>query len=196
MINNIKFYFFTSYINELIIKNILKFKNIAIIYKPESCKSVNYQQLDNIRKFSTYHRIALIIIDDIKLAAKYKADGFFISSNNKKTYNFSCYIKKNIFIIGSAHNTMEYFMKIRQGCSQIMLSPIFYNKKYSLNKILGVIKYNLISRDWIRKTIALGGINLNNLKKIKMTNATSVAFVSLINNDKIKKPTFLLEKWA
>jgi thiamine monophosphate synthase len=196
MVNNIKFYFFTSYINDLIIKNILKFKSIAIIYKPEPCRSINYQQLDNIRKFSKSYKIPLIIIDDIKLVTKYKADGFFISSNNKKAYNFSYYMKKNISIMGSAHNTMEYFIKIRQGCNKIMLSPIFYNKKYSLNKILGVIKYNLISRDWTRKTIALGGINLNNLKKIKMTNATSVAFVSLINNAKIKKPTFLFEKWA
>lgn len=196
MINNIKFYFFTSYINDLIIKNIFKFKNIAIIYKPETFKNINHQQLNNIRKFSKIHKIPLLIIDDLKLATRYKADGFFISSNNKKAYNFPDYLKKDICIIGSAHNTIEYFIKIRQGCKKIMLSPIFYNEKYSANKILGVLKYNLISREWLIKTIALGGINLDNLKSIKMTKASSVAFVSLINSSKIKKPTYLLDKWA
>ena len=51
MVNNIKFYFFTSYINDLIIKNILKFKSIAIIYKPEPCRSINRQALHNRRSF-------------------------------------------------------------------------------------------------------------------------------------------------
>jgi thiamine monophosphate synthase len=196
MINNIKFYFFTSYINDLIKKNILKFKNIAIIYKPEFSKSTDHQQLNNIKKFTKRNKIPLLIIDDIKLALKYKADGFFISSNNKKAYNFSQYTNRNISIIGSAHNTIEYFTKIRQGCKKVMLSPIFYTEKYSVNKIMGVIKYNLISNGWRANTIALGGINLNNLKKVKMTKATSVAFVSLINSAKIKKPTYLLDKWA
>jgi len=195
MINNIKFYFFTSYINDLIIKKIIKFKDIAIIYKPESYKTINYQELDNIKKFTKNYKIPLLIIDDIKLAIKYKVNGFFISSDNKKAYNFSQYNKK-ITVIGSAHSTIEYFVKIRQGCKKIMLSPLFYNEKYSLNNILGVVKYNLISRDWLTKTIALGGINLNNLKKIKMTNAKSVAFISLINSSQIKKPTYLLDKWA
>jgi len=71
-----------------------------------------------------------------------------------------------------------------------MLSPIFYNKKYSPNKILGIVRFNLISNQWDKKICALGGINLRNLNKIKMTNASSIAFVSLINEIKIKKPIY------
>ena len=38
-----KFYFFTTYINEQIIKNVVKFKNIAIIY--------NNKYIDNENNF-------------------------------------------------------------------------------------------------------------------------------------------------
>ena len=39
-------------------------------------------------------------------------------------------LKKNFKIIGSAHNQSEYSLKIKQGCKLIMLSPLFFNKKY------------------------------------------------------------------
>jgi thiamine monophosphate synthase len=71
-----------------------------------------------------------------------------------------------------------------------MLSPIFYNKKYTYPKILGVIKFNLISKQWRANICALGGINLKNLNKIKMTKANSIAFISLMNETKIKKPVY------
>jgi thiamine monophosphate synthase len=72
-----------------------------------------------------------------------------------------------------------------------MLSPIFYNYKYTLNKILGIVKFNLITLDWNTKICALGGVNLNNLKKIKMTKSSSVAFISMINDNlKNKKPAY------
>ena len=72
-----------------------------------------------------------------------------------------------------------------------MLSPLFYNKKYSLNGVLGDLKFNLMTLDWKSKVCALGGINIENLKKIKMTRCSSVAFISMINNNfKNKKPVY------
>jgi thiamine monophosphate synthase len=72
-----------------------------------------------------------------------------------------------------------------------MLSPLFYNKKYSLNGVLGVLKFNLMTLDWKSKVCALGGINIENLKKIKMTRCSSVAFILMINNNfKNKKPVY------
>jgi len=77
-----------------------------------------------------------------------------------------------------------------------MLSPIFFNNKYSSNKTLGVIKFNLISNHWKVKLSALGGINLDNLKNLRMCRIKSIAFISLMNNPKIKKPTYLFGRWA
>jgi hypothetical protein len=72
-----------------------------------------------------------------------------------------------------------------------MLSPIFFNKKYSLNKILGPIKFNLITLNWSCKVCALGGIQLNNLRMINLTKAKAISFMSLINNEDINKKAHL-----
>lgn len=46
-----------------------------------------------------------------------------------------------------------------------MLSPLFYNEKYSKNRILNTSKFNLMSLNWKIDLCALGGINIKNLKK-------------------------------
>ena len=53
-----------------------------------------------------------------------------------------------------------------QGCNIISLSPLFYNSKYSNNKILNPLKFNLIKKNWNTDVCALGGINSKNIKKI------------------------------
>jgi hypothetical protein len=44
----------------------------------------------------------------------------------------------------------------------ISLSPLFYNNKYSVNKILQPLRFNLITNNWDVKLCALGGILKNN----------------------------------
>jgi thiamine monophosphate synthase len=189
VIKKIKFYFLTDKLDNVAVNNILKLRKIGIIYKPINNKEVNHNNLNYISKFCKKNNIRFYISNSYKLVLKYKANGIFITYDNKKNLNYINFQKK-IEVIGSAHNQIEYSVKARQGCSTIMLSPIFYNKKYTHNNILGVLKFNLISQYWRSKICALGGVNFNNFSKIKMTKATSVAFVSLIKKRIIKKPTY------
>ena len=193
---DIKFYFFTDTLDEIIIKNIKNFKKLAFIYKSESISDTNIANLSTIRKFCKKNKIPFFISDNFRLAEKCKADGIFLSSSYKKIGNI--FLKKNNFkIIGSAHNQFEYFLKERQLCDVIMLSPLFYNKKYSQNKILNVCKFNLITMNWEKKICALGGINLNNIKKLNMTRSSAVAFISLMkNNNQKKSPLTISSKRA
>ena len=62
----------------------------------------------------------------------------------------------------------------------IMLSPLFYNKKYSNNNILGTAKFRLISKDWKINVCALGGINKTNVNKVKLIKTKNIAFRSMI----------------
>ncbi len=186
---DIKFYFFTDTLDEIIIKNIKNFKKLSFIYKSESINDINIANISTIRKFCKKYKIPFFISDNFRLAEKCKADGIFLSSSFKKIGNI--FLKKNNFkIIGSAHNQFEYFLKERQLCDVIMLSPLFYNKKYSQNKILNVCKFNLISMNWEKKICALGGINLNNIKKLNMTKSSAVGFISLMKKKTKKKPTY------
>ena len=119
-------------------------------------------------------------MDDIKLAIKLKTDGIYLTSQYK-TKKKLFLIKEQFTILGSAHNQMEYYRKKSQGCKRIFLSPIFKTNKYSINKVLGLVKFNLISLDWDIKTVALGGINKKNYRFAKLTKNNSIGFQSLIN---------------
>ena len=57
-------------------------------------------------------------------------------------------MKKKFTTIGIAHNQLEYLQKKAQGCNLVMLSPLFYNEKYSINKILNVLKFNNKKINW------------------------------------------------
>ena len=83
----------------------------------------------------------------------------------KKYHNFSIY--KNFKIIGSAHNIKELKIKESQNCEKIFISPIFKTEKNK--KFLDIVKFNLLAQSTKKKVIALGGINTENLKKIRLT---------------------------
>jgi thiamine-phosphate pyrophosphorylase len=194
--NDIKFYFFTDTLDEIITKNIKNFKKLSFIYKSNSINNINHTNINTIKNFCKKNKIPFFISDNFKLAKKYEADGIFLSSSYKKIGNIILK-RKNFKIIGSAHNQLEYSLKRQQLCEMILLSPLFYNKKYSQNMILNVCKFNLISMNWKRKVCALGGINLNNLKKLNMTRSSAAAFISLMKqNGQKKSPLTISSKRA
>ena len=192
---DIKFYFFIDSLDEIIKKNIKNFKKLSFIYKSNSINDVNHANIKTIKNFCKKNKIPFFISDNFKIAKKYEAEGIFLSSSYKKIGNIV--LKKNFKIIGSAHNQLEYSLKNKQSCEMIMLSPLFYNKKYSQNKILNVCKFNLISMGWDKKICALGGISLNNLKKLNMTRSSAVGFISLMKeNNQKKSPLTISSKRA
>ena len=70
-----------------------------------------------------------------------------------------------------------------------MVSPLFYNVKYSINKILGINKFNLLTKNWKTKICPLGGISASNIKRLRMTKAESFAGISFFQK---KAPYYLL----
>ena len=192
---DIKFYFFIDTLDEIIRKNIKNFKKLSFVYKSDSINDINHTNIETIKNFCKKNKIPFFISNNFKLAKKYEADGIFLSSSYKKIGNIV--LKKNFKIIGLAHNQLEYSLKNKQSCETIMLSPLFYNKKYSQNKILNVCKFNLLSIGWDKKICALGGISLNNLKKLNMTRCSAVAFISLMKeNNQKKSPLTISSKRA
>ena len=81
-------------------------------------------ELVKIAKACKANRNQLFVSNDIKLAIKVKAEGIYVPSFNK-TKSFANLEKRNIIIIGSAHNQKEIQKKISQNCSAVFLSPIF-----------------------------------------------------------------------
>jgi thiamine monophosphate synthase len=173
--NKLDYYIFIEELNEIIVRNLIKLKQKKIKIHIICTK----KDLLIISKFSKKNKIPLYFINNLKLAIQYKADGVFLTSSNKSLKNNIKQTTK-LEVIGSAHNQFEYSIKRRQNCSTIMLSPIFNNIKYSPNKILNPIKFNLITRDWNIKVCALGGINNKNIKQINLTKSNSIGIKSLV----------------
>ena len=175
----INIYIFIESFNNLIEKKILKIKNIRIIYENANMPSENFFR---VIKFCKINKIKLYVLDNFRIALKYKLNGLLISSYNKEISKIQIMQlkKKNIEILGKVHNQLEFYQKIRQGCGTIFLSPIFFTKKYSKNRILGVSKFNLISLKWNSILVALGGINFSNYKKIKMTKSVGIGIKTLV----------------
>ena len=192
--NFLKKFLFLDNINKLISKNICNIKDISIIILINPSEENNQTKINKFYKiihFCKTNNLPFFVSNNYKLAIKTKANGVYLTSSNRKIiYNN---FKKNITIIGTAHNQIEYYFKKKQNCSLIFLSPFFLTKKYTVNKVLGPLKFNLIANTWKANLGCLGGVTANNYKKIKLTKANSLGFKSLIFKGEIKKPVYFLK---
>ena len=178
---NIKnIFFFLERINPQILKNILKFKNISVIYNQEK---INNFDLIKIKLILKKNNIPLYIRNDVKLAIQFNLNGVYLSSDNKKII-YQTNKKANFKVIGHVHNQREFFFKKRQLCDILVVSPLFYNDKYSKNQILNILKFNLLTKDWSNLICALGGINLSNIKKIELTKSNYIGVKRFIETVK------------
>ena len=162
--------------------------NIGVVYR-------NYNdpkretELIKIAKACKKKRYQLFVSNDIKLALKVRADGIYIPSFNK-TKKFLNLEKKNLTILGSAHNQKEIWEKISQKCRAIFLTPIFYVDK-SLN-FLNVYKFNYLSRSSKANILALGGITEHNVHKLKLLHIKGFGGISIFKKKPaLKRPVFL-----
>jgi thiamine-phosphate pyrophosphorylase len=170
-----KHYVFLDTINSLIEKNLNKIKNINIIVNINHNSKGDLKEKLSIINFAKKNKIPFFLKNDFNDCLKSKSDGILIDSSNKRIIK-PILLKKKFVIIGIAHNQLEYLQKTRQGCTLVMLSPLFYNEKYTVNKILNVLKFNNKKINWNIDVCALGGINPKNIKKIKLLNITKVGF--------------------
>jgi thiamine-phosphate pyrophosphorylase len=181
-----KYYIFVNELNETIKKNILKISKPNLILNFKIFEESSLILAKNIIIFCKNHNIPFYILNDVKIAKQLNANGIFISATNRKI-GLSLFSNIKFKLIGSAHNQLEYFFKIRQNCKTIMLSPIFYNYKYSIYKILNPIRFNLICLSWETNIGALGGILKKNINKINLTKATNIGIKSYVSEAKKNK---------
>ena len=187
MHNNLpKFFIFLDEYNSEIFKN--KNINIGIIYRNYKDRN-REKQLIKIANACRKNRYSLFVSNDIKLAYKVKADGIYVPSFNKSK-KFSNLEKKNIIIIGSAHNQKEIHKKISQNCKAIFLSPLFYVEKSKT--FLGLHRFNYLS--YINKIniMPLGGITENNIRKLKLLSIQGFGGIRMFKKKPAsKRPVFI-----
>ena len=175
------FIFLDQYNNRIFKKKNL---NIGIIYRNYSeRKRERESELIKISKACKKNRYILFVSNDVKLALKVKADGIYVPSFNKTKY-FLNLEKKNVVILGSAHNQQEIQKKISQNCSAVFLSPLFNVKKSK--KFLGLHQFNYLSYESKVNIFALGGISENNIRKLKLLYTKGFGGIQIFK----KKPAY------
>ncbi len=135
---------------------------------------------NDLKKFNykcKSRNIGLFVPNNLKTLLSLRSNKFYISAYNKKQYKHLKKINPKIEIIGSAHNVAEIREKIQQGCDYIVLSRIFETSNQYKKGNLGTFKFNLLTRNFSRKFIALGGINEKNFRKIKILNVHGCALL-------------------
>jgi len=176
--HNNNFELFT-YVDNLNQENKIKLKKkIQIIF-------INYK--DNFKKkelqkfvnFCKKHKRKIFLSNNLKKAQDLGFDGVYIPAFNKIQKNYKIGIKRKFTILGSAHNIKDLLIKKKQKIDTIFISPLFENEKNK--KHLGVIKFNLVSKNINYKIIALGGINQNNKNMLSLLNINGYAAISYFN---------------
>ena len=172
------YYQYFYFIDTLDINQIKWVKSNATVVYRNYKDNLNIKKLVELKKYCKSQNIIFLISNNLKFVIKYKFDGLYLPSFNKKLIKFDKYLPKNKIICGSAHNLREIKIKELQGVQNIFLSPIFQTTKNKSH--LGVCKFNTLSNMTKKKITALGGINASNFKIIKMTRAKGIAGISNI----------------
>tara|TARA_B100002051_G_C16535428_1_gene534852 strand:- start:192 stop:722 length:531 start_codon:yes stop_codon:yes gene_type:complete len=149
-------------------------QSISFIWRNKD-NQTSLKSLVELRDFCKKHQRKLYLRNDLKLAIKLDVDGLYISSTNKNLILRPITCKKKFEILGSAHNMKEIKIKKLQGVDKIFLSPIFKDKK---NQRLYLYKYLNLKKTIFMKDVALGGINRENLKKLKFIKPYGFAGIS------------------
>ena len=153
---NFKLFFFIEKLNELNLDYVKKIGAILILRNPEK---INLEDLKRFNKICISKKINLFIQNSVKILFLLKTNNFYISAYNKSRFEQLRKINRKVKIIGSAHNIPEIYEKLNQGCEYIVLSRIFKTSNKFKKGFLGTTKFNLLTRNFSQKFVALGGIN-------------------------------------
>ncbi len=166
MITKKKYFLLIENIKDIDLKNIKIRNKFSIIYRNNK-KIDSFDDLLKFRRKCKLKAIKFYVANNNSLAVTLNSDGIYISSFNKNL-NILNYKKSNFDIIGSAHNFKEITLKLKQGCSFVLLSKLFIVDYDKTSPHLGILKFNNYSKI-SKKLIPLGGIkqeNLNNLRNV------------------------------
>ena len=168
-----KYYFINSFEPNLIK---CQDKNTSIIFRNYNKKNILDEVL-KIKKFCKKNDYNLYLANNIELATELDLNGAYIPSFNQDFSHLSYSFKKKFSLIGSAHNLKEINIKKKQKVKKIFLSSVFkLNKNY-----LGIYRFKLLSKIIGKDVVALGGVNYNNINKVKLLKVSGFAGISYFN---------------
>ena len=142
-----------------------------------------------IKKICKKHEIKFLINDDVYLAKYLDTDGCHLGQKDMKILKARKILKEKIIGV-TCHNSLSLAKTaIKNKADYLALGAFYPSKtkktkfKASLNFLKRVVKITKLP------TVAIGGINSNNYKKLLLNKANFLAISGYIWNNKNLKPT-------
>jgi thiamine-phosphate pyrophosphorylase len=149
-----------------------------------------------IKKICKKYRVKFLVNDEPNLAKKLNADGCHIGQDDMNFFN-SRKILKNKKIIGvTCHNSKKLALTAKKNGANYIAFGAFF--KSSTKK--STYKANLNILRWSKKkitipTVAIGGINNSNYKKILLNGANYIACSSYVWNNRNLDPVSAIRQF-
>ncbi len=183
-----------SFYNQL--KQIFKLKKVAF-FKLRLKKENKKNKLiiaKKIQKLCKKYKVKYIINDDPLLAKEVNADGCHLGQTDMSIALARKILKKHIIGI-TCHNSKKLIKKAVNNKANYIALGAFFTTKTKRVKYKASIKI----LNWSKKTtnipiVAIGGIKLNNYKKLLLKKANFLAISSYIWNNKKYKPIEAIRK--
>lgn len=137
-----------------------------------------------IRKITKKAGVAFIVNDKVDVAKKVDADGVHLGQKDGNPKKARKILGPDKLIGVSTHNLAEALKAQRDGVDYIAVGNIFETESKPGKKGIGVGELARIRRRMMVPIVAIGGINLNNIQKIKDVGVDRVAVIRVVVNSK------------
>ena len=147
-----------------------------------------------IKKICKKYKVKFLINDDPILARKLNADGCHLGQKDMKVFEARKILKNKIIGI-TCHNSIKLAKKAIKDGADYLAFGAFYSSKTKEIKYKANIKIlNLAKKITNTPIVAIGGIKLNNYKKLLLNKANFLAISSYIWNNNKYKPIEAIKK--
>lgn len=148
-----------------------------------------------LKDISTSYNIPLIINDDIDLALEVKADAIHIGQDDEDLISVRKKVGEDMIIGMSCSNIDEALKAEKEGANYLGVGAVFFTSTKKNTNITSIEKLKEIVKNVNIPVVAIGGINMNNIKSLKDTDIKGVAIISAIFGEKnIKEATSKIRK--
>ncbi len=147
-----------------------------------------------IKKICKKYKVKFIINDDPKLAKKVRADGCHLGQKDMHIIKARKILKNKIIGV-TCHNSIKLAKKAIENGADYIAFGAFYSsitKKVRYRANIKILK--LAIKITNKPIVAIGGLKLNNYKKLLLNKANFLAISSYIWNNKKYKPVDAIKK--
>jgi thiamine-phosphate pyrophosphorylase len=147
-----------------------------------------------IKKICKKNNVKFLVNDDPRLAKKLNADGCHLGQEDMNIVNARKILKKKIIGI-TCHNSLDLAKKAIKNSADYLAFGAFYSSNTKKIKYKANIKIlNSVKKITNTPIVAIGGIKLNNYKKLLLNKANFLAISGYIWNNKKYKPLKAIKK--